>query len=81
MERSLSLSNIDSKSQYSSTRKNEKAMMAGGNGNPMGLPGIPRDGVGIRQAAPLAIGLDKQSVSSASLDRTSQRRYIDGSNS
>ena len=55
--------------------------MAGGNGNPMGLPGLPRDGVGIRQAAPVVLGLDKQSVSSASLDKTSQRRYLEGSNS
>lgn len=45
IDRSISLSNIDSKSQYSSTRKHEKS---GGNGNPMGLPGLPRDGAGIR---------------------------------
>ena len=79
MERSISLSNIDSKSAYSSTRKNEKS---GGNGNPMGLPGIPRDGAGIRQAAPMAIGLEQQSVSSASIDKVSQIRYNnEGSNS
>ena len=53
MNRSLSLSNIDNNSQRS------RRSLGGGNGNPMGLPGIPRDGVGIRQPGPNAPGLDK----------------------
>ena len=45
INRSMSLSNIDSKSAYSASKKQE---VSGGNGNPMGLPGIPRDGAGFR---------------------------------
>lgn len=46
----------------------------------MGLPGLPRDGVGIRQKAPHASGLEQAlSLSAASIDKISAVNYGDGS--
>jgi len=69
----LSASAWDNASQSSAGRRS----MAGGNGNPNGLPGLARDGPGrARTAAP---GLDRaHSVSSASVEKMSQVRYEDG---
>lgn len=69
----LSASAWDNASQSSAGRRS----LAGGNGNPNGLPGLARDGPG--RATTAAPGLDRaHSVSSASVERMSQVRYEDG---